>query len=312
MIIPSLHLVLFYNNLITISQKQTHEVFFWCRICAADKHIYLLISCSRLIRYHSCLRSDQLCCLHTFFLFSSCCLWSTITRWLLFRSELRHQHNRGFRKTLPQVVKWILPKTFSRRRFEGRRCQSVPGVGGTFPEAKITCERRNEGEKNTQKNQGTILQNYYFLSLKLVWGKLLWKVIYCMLSWEPFSTGAFIINHTFPRTNHHALKKPFWGSQRLIYLLLCCGSKQSTKSTILQLYTCLAADSNMYSMYRSHVKAGFRHVGAPHRWFSVLCLSTGGPNEVSISKCESFCAETVWEHYCANILLFPIHETKKP
>lgn len=117
--------------------------------------------------------------------------------------------------------------------------------------------------KNTQKNQGTILQNYYFLSLKLVWGKLLWKVICCMLSWEPFSTGAFIINHTFPRTNHHALKKPFWGSQRLIYLLLCCGSKQSTKSTILQLYTCLAADSNMYSMYRSHVKAGFRHVGAP-------------------------------------------------
>lgn len=170
-----------------------------------------------------------------------------------------------------------------------------------------------KGKKtHTQKIQGTILQNYYFLSLKLVWGKLLWKVIYCMLSWEPFSTGAFIINHTFPRTNHHALKKPLWGSQRLIYLLLCCGSKQSTKSTILQLYTCLAADSNMYSMYRSHVKAGFRHVGAPHRWFSVLCLSTGGPNEVSISKCESFCAETVWEHCGANILLLPIHETKKP
>lgn len=36
------------------------------------------------------------------------------------------------------------------------------------------------------------------------------------------------------------------------------------------------------------------------------------PNEISISKCESFRAETVWEEHCgANVPLLPIHETKK-
>lgn len=66
-------------------------------------------------------------------------------------------------------------------------------------------------------------------------------------------------------------------------------------------------------MYRSREKAGFDYVGAPHRWFSVLRLSTGGPSEVSLSKCESFRAETVLEEHCgANIPLLPIDETKKP
>lgn len=48
----------------------------------------------------------------------------------------------------------------------------------------------------------------------------------------------------------------------------------------------------------------------PLWWFSLsqqVC-----PNEISISKCESFRAETVWEEHCgANVPLLPIHETKK-
>lgn len=73
-----------------------------------------------------------------------------------------------------------------------------------FSEANTTHDWRKKKQK-----QGTILQTYFFLPLKLAWWKLLSKVICCMLSWEPFSTGALIINHTFPGTNHHALKSFF-------------------------------------------------------------------------------------------------------
>lgn len=91
------------------------------------------------------------------------------------------------------------------------------------------------------------------------------------------------------------------GSWLSIYLLLCCGPEQSTKYN--------SAIVNMFGCRQQYVQEGFNPPSV------VFVQSAGCPDEFSISKCEimkSFRGETVWEDHCgANVLLLPIHETKK-
>lgn len=115
-------------------------------------------------------------------------------------------------ETVPQVVSEYFPKHLQdNKALKGdavRVSQLLVGCSQATHflfEAKRTFDWRNVVNKNTEQ----FCKIIFFFLLSYPEGNCLERSFFCMLSWEPFSTGAFIINHTFTGTNHHALWKAF-------------------------------------------------------------------------------------------------------
>lgn len=161
-------------------------------------------------------------------------LWSTITQWSPLRSELQHWHDRGFRGNSATWLSVNNAQNISEAKERLSECSScwwdVPAPLTSFLKLK---EYMIEGMWEKTRNNSA--KDFFFFLLCYPEGNCLERSL-SVCSPESLSVLVHLLYTTHFQEQITTLsKKPFWGSQRLIYLLLCCGSKQSTKSTILQL-----------------------------------------------------------------------------